>query len=286
MYSIEKIKLSEDNITQMVSIGRACFGATYDGRQLSRNWKNCSPDTVFFGVREGEKLRAFNGFLSHSASLGKKPIRLFQSCHSATDPACRGKGLFTRIIRHAIETLPGTYMVGYPNVNSAPIFESKLGFHVVPMTRVIIPLALPGSSVLRMGEHRDEKDVIELDYDALYKWKSSEHPGELVEIRCSDSDAIWGRVTLRSRLALNVRVFEVGHTRFSSAAVLAQLLRLLRMETGADFARFVCPLGGRLSRMSRFSFSAKKTEPLIWHPLGEAAESPVFEAYPGLKDVF
>src|SRR5690242_15847096 len=115
-------------------------------RQLRHNTVEAPKGTVFYGAFEDDYLIGVNGFTRHEVEISGRSSAVYQSCSTATDPSFHGRGVFSAIIRHAQQALAatGSYIVGFPNENSGPIFVGPLGFQKVPLIKLVIPSAFMG----------------------------------------------------------------------------------------------------------------------------------------------
>ena len=151
MFEIRSIKLDGSIPSGMCEVAQQCFGEDFINRNiLQTTWRNSPSGTRVYAAYENNELLAFNFFLAHRAIIGGASKLVFQSCHSGTGTSARGRGLFSKIINHAkVElALEGDYIVGFPNDKSQPIFVNRLGFKVVPLTRVYAPCTPVSLSML------------------------------------------------------------------------------------------------------------------------------------------
>lgn len=288
--AIRKLTLTPETAARMSAIGRACFGPHYSEKLFLANWTLGHPETAFFGAFAGDELIAFNGFLAHRVLIRGGAELVFQSCHSATDPAHRGKGLFTSIIDHAKTALKdrGHYIIGYPNNQSGPIFLNRLAFRLAPVTRVLAPCYKASTSLFDPDlylEALDDPLMIRFDQHAAADWKSAEVPGSIVECNYL-TNFLWGCL-VRKRLPIgSVSLFVVGGCEINKPQLFGRTLAEVGRKSGATLARFVCTKDSPIARASRWRLSGRRTEPLIWFPLRDAAPAVKFDAHTGVKDVF
>ena len=277
----------ESTLSEMVSIGRQCFGDWYTEDFLKGDWLLGDPRSIFYGVRSQGELVAFNGFLAHGATSRRGALLLYQSCHSATRPDHRGRGLFQALIEHAKHNLDGDFIVGFPNANSEPIFLKRLGFRRLPLSRIWLPTVL--SSLLLDDDRYRERfaDVarVRLDERACARWKSAERPDEVIVIE-DGSALLWGRIVLRKLAGLQSRTFVVGGFDAKEPRELSRLLSRLAWKWKVPFAQFIYTVDSALAAAARLPLSGDRTEPAIWCPLRPPSDEPRFDFGVGLKDAW
>jgi GNAT superfamily N-acetyltransferase len=282
---IRTLEANEHTLSRMMEIGHACFD-DYSLDLLTRNWRCSDARTCFLGAFDNDRLIAFNGFLAHPARLRGKDLLLFQSCHSATDPAFRGQGLFTKLISHALKTLDGDYLVGFPNDQSGPIFTGRLKFHSQELVRVWLPCLAPRIFAPILVRRRiKEEDLCEPDECAAAAWKEAEYPGEILTAAMA-GNFIWGRIVRRSIAGWSFRVFEAGGIDLQNSGAFPALLATIAKQHRAIAVQIICTPDSPAAKVSRTTIAAPNTEPWIWHPLKDRPGEMRFAANIGLKDIW
>ena len=296
-YNIRQLEPQARTLETMERIWVACFGMPVSGLLLA-NWSMSDPRTVVYGAFDGDRLVAFNAFLAHPALHLGKEILLFQSCHSATDPEYRKKGLFTDLIEHAKRELQGAYIIGFPNAQSKPIFLGRLGFRSVGLKRAWIPCQA-GSLLLRSksktpdwtghgGSFQDAKkssNIITLDEDAAAAWKMRELGDSIVRSHNSFGNTIWGKIESRKIAGISMRFLSVGGSKVEEPRSLARTIGRLGQELGVFAIRAVGTPQSAIVSHSRIVLHGRNTEDLIWHPLNVGAGDVAFALDNGIKDV-
>lgn len=100
-----------------------------------------SSAVIMAGFVDNE-LATINAFMPQAFRRGSSTILGFQSGFSATEAKFRGQGLWTRLMTQSFEALneqSADFIFGFPNPVSQPLFESKLGFDTVWMSRTVLP---------------------------------------------------------------------------------------------------------------------------------------------------
>lgn len=293
MIEIRSFELDSPIPSGMCEVAHQCFGEDFINRQiLQATWRNSPSGTRVYAAYENNELLAFNFFLAHRAIIGGVSRLVFQSCHSGTATSARGRGLFSKIINYAKGDLAlhGDYIVGFPNDKSEPIFVNKLGFKVVPLTRIYIPCISASLSVLLFDINaydraKVDQSLVCIDQYAAADWKQSEHPGGIINFEYEEN-FIWGRLFERLLLGRKLIFFDAGGCKLNKPLLLKKTLELLRCMHGVDAVRFVCSSDSMLGQAWRWQLSGDKTEPLIWFPLKDGSIIPKFDVYNGLKDVY
>lgn len=293
MIEIRSLELDGQVPDRMYEVAQQCFGDDFINRKiLQTTWRNSQSGTRVYAAYENDELLAFNFFLAHPAIIGGESRLIFQSCHSGTGTAARGRGLFSKIINHAKVDLAhhGDYIVGFPNDKSGPIFVNKLGFKAIPLTRIYAPCTPAGLSVLLFDANaydraRADQSLIRIDQHAVADWKQAEHAGGLIRFEY-ETNLIWGRPFERTVLGRKLILFDAGGCELNKPLLLKETLESLHRKHGVSAVRFVCSRDSLLGQAWRWQLGGDKTEPLIWYPLRESVGMPTFDVHTGLKDVY
>lgn len=293
MVLIRDLKLGDGIPPGMMEVARQCFGNDFvDKGILNKTWVNAPLGTRVFAAYENNQLLAFNFFLAHRVIIREVSRQIYQSCHSGTGTSARGRGLFSKIINHAkVELAPhGDFIVGFPNDKSQPIFVNKLGFKVIPLTRIYAPCTPAGLSGLLFDVNaydraRADQALVRTDQYAAADWKQAEHQGGIIRFEY-ENNLIWGRSFERTVLGRKLVFFDTGGCELNKPLLLKQTLAALRRKQGVSVVRFVCSSDSLLGQAWRWQLSGDKTEPLIWFPLKEGVVTPKFDVHTGLKDVY
>lgn len=293
MFEIRSFELDSPIPSGMCEVAQQCFGEDFIKRQiLQTTWRNSPSGTRVYAAYENNQLLAFNFFLAHRAIIGGVSRLIFQSCHSGTGASARGRGLFSKIINHAKVELAshGDYIVGFPNDKSQPIFVNKLGFKVIPLTRIYAPCTPASLSGLLLDvsafdRARTDQSLVRIDQYAAADWKQAEHPGGIIRFEFG-TNLIWGRTFERTLLGRKLILFDAGGCELNKPLLLKETLESLRRKHGVGAVRFVCSSDSLLGQAWRWQFGGDKTEPLIWFPLNDGLGTPKFDIHTGLKDVY
>ena len=276
MFDIRSIERNRDVEDIMEAIESVCFGELHVAGLLRRNWELSDERTIFLGAYDESRLVAFNGFIAHPTTDGRL---IFQSCHSATDPDYRGRGLFTSLLRRAEEMLDGDYIVGFPNSNSGPLFKAKLNYEFVDLIRVIIPTRFAGISLSGLAQH----EVVQCDEEAVLAWKKREWP-EVRDFRHGNS-LVWGKFSKRRLGPVLLTMLDAGGMRLAQRSDLDPIMSQLR-GAGAHLVRLVLTPDHPLAKAARRQWPGDRTEPFIYRALHGQLAQRSFAASTGMKDAW
>jgi hypothetical protein len=88
------------------------------------------------------ELATMNAFIRHSFISCSAEVYGYQSGFSASANAFRGKGLWPKLLLRSEEVvaqLGGSWIFGFPNPVSHPLFEKKLGYQTLFLTKTYFP---------------------------------------------------------------------------------------------------------------------------------------------------
>jgi hypothetical protein len=286
LFSTREIVQSDEVLKEMHAVGMRVFGDDFPSKLIGNNWSLCSTKTKFYGAYHGDSLVSFVGFLAHSATMNNAELTMFQACHVATERQFQGKGLFSKIVAHAISRLDGDFIIGFPNSVAEPIWVKRFNFNLVPLRRIWINLAVPDIFIDRTkyALASREKWLVRSDERAVAAWKTLEHPGEIITIE-TFRNFVWGRVVVRKFGLIKMKVFLVGGLSIDNPRGIAGLLKDVRRKTGVSAAQMICTETSPLCAAARFTLHGKRTEPLIWLPIKQKEFNARFDLHIGIKDV-
>jgi hypothetical protein len=194
------------------------------------NTQTCSGlHPVYLGAFSQGELAGFNAFIPHRFFQNGREIIAYQSCWTATDPAHRGKGVFSSIIEKAKvvlkEDFGAKFILGFPNGNSHPIFVKNLRFKDYPLDKLIIGrFPFWEKYYLRSDQPLTDNGGLYADEQEIYEWKSREHPGQVHRAVVGDSFA-WGMVRGKTIRGIRLDFLEVGGISLARAEDLPKLMQ-------------------------------------------------------------
>jgi len=289
--SIRELKPTEHMLGTMAAVAGSAFGAEYSQLQIERNWKLSHQDSTFFGAFVDEELVAFVGFLAHSGFGARNGnlngVKLFQACHVSTKEEFKGRGLFSKIVEHALRNLAGDFVIGFPNSIAEPIWLNRFKFKLTPLRRIWMNLSTPHLffAFRKLEPARKHKGLIGANEREVAFWKNRERAGEVISIENS-GNFIWGRILEKQAGFLKVKYFGVGGVSVGDPMKLADAFLALREACDVHLAQIICTETSPLCSAARFSLHGRRTEPLIWFPLRGSDPDVEFDISIGIKDVF
>ncbi len=269
------------------------IGIGADKLLLNTNTRNGK--SLYLGAFLDDKLVAVNFFIAHELLYNTINVVAHQSCWSATSKKHRKKGLFSLLINSAkkkLKQLGSSFILGFPNENSAPILLKKLGFRKIPLAKINIPTILLSSLSLRYYLKAIKKDYnLEINNcfipieSELIDLKQNEY-GEKIEVFTSYNNLVWGRETERQTKLGKLSFFHVGGLQVNKPHLLPILFKKILKEKDIDIIQIIGIQHNSVFKLFRGVQSAPKTEPLIIFDLNENTTSATFNFMIGIKDVF
>lgn len=257
-------------------------------RQLRHNSHDAPKGSTFFGAFENDHLLGLNGFVRHSVFVSGRQSAVYQSCSTATDPAYRGRGIFTSIVRHAQSALAtgALSIIGFPNENSMPIFIGQLGFRPVPLVRLLVPSLFMGSLCSAWARHRArEAETIYFDQDELVAWKQSPS-GRSIAVHSYSDVSVWGYEYRSHKFGLPLNMFAVGGACVGMIKSSATPIKTAGNFRKPYFYSFITTPGSTMARAARGHAVRGDAFVFIDYPMQPGAASMQFEVSAGLADYF
>lgn len=134
---IEIRQLDRNTLSDQLIVYRAAFNPTKDYEEnkamwLRKHYENPLGDSLVFGAYCDGKLAGMNSYMPVDYIYQGKVISLLQSCESGVMPEFQGKGIWSKVVRYAIEHIlhetKYQAVIGFPNyINSYPGFK-KMGW--------------------------------------------------------------------------------------------------------------------------------------------------------------
>lgn len=138
--SIEIKLLSFDSVDDQLKIHRAAFGEGNDSlidrdHWIKKHYENPVGQSLIFGAVINEKIVGMNAYMPMEYMYSGEKHLLLQSCESGVLPECQGRGIWSKIVRFALQYItsntPYVAVIGFPNyTNSYPGFK-KMGWFTI-----------------------------------------------------------------------------------------------------------------------------------------------------------
>lgn len=137
---VEIKRLERDSIQEQLVVYRLAFHASKNLEENSQVWikkhyENPLGDSLVFGAYHEGKLVGMNSYMPVEYMYGGEVIPMLQSCESGVLPEYQGKGIWSKVVRYAIDYIftntKYKAVIGFPNyVNSYPGFK-KMGWETL-----------------------------------------------------------------------------------------------------------------------------------------------------------
>jgi hypothetical protein len=131
-YSIRTF--SKDGIGHFCTLFKAVYGKTIARAYVEKKFDTAYLIPGYFGhfAFDGDNPVAFYGVVPTPMNYGSKTEIAAQSVDTMTHPKHRGKGLFPQLAQLTYKKMAEagiSFVWGFPNQNSEPVFLEKLGWH-------------------------------------------------------------------------------------------------------------------------------------------------------------
>lgn len=137
---IEIRQLDRNTLSDQLMVYRAAFNSSKDYDENKAMWvrkhyENPLGDSLVFGAYCEGKLAGMNSYMPVNYMYQGRIIPLLQSCESGVMPEFQGKGIWSKVVRYAIEYIlhetKYQAVIGFPNyINSYPGFK-KMGWETL-----------------------------------------------------------------------------------------------------------------------------------------------------------
>ena len=129
--------LDKTTLPDQLVVYRAAFNATKDYEEnnavwVKKHYENPLGDSLVFGAYYEGKLVGMNSYIPVEYRYGGEIIPMLQSCESGVLPEYQGKGIWSKVVRFAVDYIfqntKYQAVIGFPNyINSYPGFK-KMGW--------------------------------------------------------------------------------------------------------------------------------------------------------------
>lgn len=138
--NIEIRQLDRNTLSDQLIVYRAAFNPTKDYEEnkaiwVRKHYENPLGDSLVFGAYCDGTLAGMNSYMPVDYMYEGKIIPLLQSCESGVMPEFQGKGIWSKVVRYAIDHIlhetKYQAVIGFPNyINSYPGFK-KMGWETL-----------------------------------------------------------------------------------------------------------------------------------------------------------
>lgn len=292
--NFKEIVLNENSVTDasVISLIADALGGDRSLDNFLKQIDYLSGNTVILGGYIGDELVCMNVFMQMGFKNKEKIIRGYQSGFSATSSKHRGKGLWPKLMKFSERYLSennASFIYGFPNSVSYPVFIKKLGYESFDMHRVRIwPTALWSKGQFNapsFGEDIYGNNAIKPVLKENLAWKKREYGAdEFTEYSYKDSFA-WGRLKASRKFGMNIKYFEIGGLELSSFKDLQGLLNTILRGESVLFCTISLNEGHQY--FSLFKSVGLEDEPLIIKMLGDLkTDKSELNFFSGMRDTF
>lgn len=140
--------LDESTIEEQVKVYIRSFDVNEPIDEIIEYWKkkhydNPTQRSYIFGVYAGEQLVSINAYMPMHYQINAEICKVIQSCESGTIPEYRGKGIWSKVVRFAVNFLKKEnifdFLIGFPNYENSYGGFMKMGWiHVADVANYIL----------------------------------------------------------------------------------------------------------------------------------------------------
>lgn len=289
-YSIQRVDLESAWQEQIGKLVAEAFGSSQSPQECLEAIRlttetDGAAKSAYFAAIEGENVIGFNAFIAHELVFHDEPLLAFQSCWTATSSAHRGKRVFQNIILRAHDALAeegASFMIGWPNLNSEPLFVHKLKYHREGSVKRNIPGPLAEWFI---GEAAMSTRGISQNDEQLIALKVRKYGDKLFIVR-EDCGVLWGVLTLKATKFGRLPYFSLGGVHWDRPCTARSLVRAMRKKLPpVAYWQIVSEARNSLNP-ALGKFFPSSTNPLIWYPLKSSAPNAPFDFFAGMRDVY
>jgi GNAT superfamily N-acetyltransferase len=251
---------------------------------------NSTHDNLYLGAFRNGELIGFNGFIAHDLVKNGRATLCYQSCWTATSAEHRGKGIFSQLINAAKEILTRretAVLFGFPNFNSQPIMEHKLGFRRIPSLKwqVPLPFVLARAFLDDKADDTSNKGYFDQNDRQLIELKRRLYHDDLTAVEIDES-LVWGVPRSKEKFGLRVPFFEIGGIKIQHPRHLNELFRQLTDKlSGCRYLQMTTTTGAAVNCMLR-NLRPSQSEDLHIFDLNMDTTSFDFNFFGGVRDVY
>lgn len=217
-----------------------------------------SGGTLLIGGFVDEKLATMNAFTPQTFIRNKEKITGYQSGFSATGGEHRGKGYWPKLLNAGMDLLKdqgASFVFGFPNPISQPLFEKKLNFDTTQMWRIALPVL--ATKLIKFSVQRPAQ-LFEPDLLELMALKAEVHSG-LITI-----DADGGRGFGKRRRIKGFQVMDIGGVSSDDGDLNGLINRLAKLAGAMLFKMEVSESNSLASGL----YPRHPSRPVIFRSLG------------------
>lgn len=251
-----------------------------------------SGNTIILGGYIGDEIVCMNVFMRMRFKYKDREIHGYQSGFSAASSKYRGKGLWPKLMSFSEGYLSqnnASFIYGFPNKVSHPVFMKKLGYESFNMHRVrISPTTLwskrPFNTLSYGQSHTQRQSIMPILEDNI-SWKTREYGPDAFSTYHYKSSLAWGRRKATKKLGFKLSYFEIGGFDLHSPQELQGLVNTIFRGESVLFCTVSLNEGHEY--FSLFQSAGLEDEPLIIKMLGNlTTDDMALNFFSGMRDTF
>ncbi len=292
-YEIREIELDDGIEEYIISMQERAYGRVFETNAISKNTDNhfSGLPTLHLGAFQNEKIIAYNAFTPHTFTHNGKPIISYQSGWAISDPDVKVWGSYFDVIITAKKRLKergGSFIFGFPNENSEPIFTKTLKFSSCKLyTGKVIANPLYIQSKVKHIAAPSNLSYINTTKEQ-FKFKEIARPNEKIHYFEERGDYIWGKVNTKKKYGVQLKYFVLGGFEINSSNTLSLLLQKVAKKLPIHYIEIVTHPRSILTHYMPSLKESDKTEPFIFHDLKKSGLDALhhFNICSGIKDAY
>jgi hypothetical protein len=273
----------EENVMALI---REALGSSKSLQDLKYNIDYDFGNTLIFGGFDEGKLVCMNVFMRMLFTCDGRKLIAYQSGFSATANSHRGKGLWPKLMAFAEEKLGGlgaSFIFGYPNPVSHPLFSKKLQYTTLDLCTLIVARVPYWTKAYLKVLPVNHAGVIKPDLQDNIAWKERDRGS--VFIYAEAGSLIWGKVRKVKKLGLYLHFLDVGGFELCSSDELPKLFNRAMEAVGVRLLYLSINRENEYFHM--FSHWRKQIAPVIIKPLGSfSLDMRHLNFFGGMRDTY
>lgn len=203
-----------------------------------------SGNTHVLGGFVDDELVCINVFMRMKFMCGMTSLIGYQSGFSSTSRNHRGKGLWSKLMKYSedfLEARGASFIFGYPNPVSYPLFVKKLSYHSMNLHHLLLirtlfrPQEYGGEGYARGGTG-NHASILKPDLEDNIAWKQREGGSNCIGVYKFRQSFAWGKIRSATRLGCKIEFLDIGGMNLNSHADLDGLLKTAMTEAKVLFS--------------------------------------------------
>lgn len=268
------------------------------GERLLEDFKRkidyLSGSTLILGGYIDDELVCMNVFMQMTFNINDATVYGYQSGFSAASSKFRGKGLWPKLMFFCEEYLRkrnASFIFGFPNAVSHPVFIRKLGYESFSMQKIRITPAIfltkpsVSKALLDAPTNSHRLDVLTPRLKDNIDWKKREYGEHGCLTFSHNNSLVWGRLNTARKFGVDIKYFEIGGLELFTVGDLQTLVRKILVGVRVAFCTLSINEGNEYG--SLFEGTMIEETPLIIKMLGDLRTDDItLNFFSGMRDTF